>query len=106
MPKEYIHSENHGRLVPFLIDGSDAAEGRTEMREMDHDSIKLSWDKEHGQVILAVLDFEKDPDGLGPLSSDDKDRPPVKHISLDRQGVNRLIRFLRRARDDAFGRDE
>lgn len=28
------------------------------------------------------------------------------HADLDRAGVNRLIRTLRRARDQAFGRDE
>lgn len=95
MPKEYIRSENHGRLVPFLLDGSDAAEQRTEMREMDRDSIKLGWSRESSHVQLAVVDFEKDPDGF-----------EAKHISLDRDGCNYLIRFLRRARDTAFGKDE
>lgn len=28
------------------------------------------------------------------------------HVDLDRQRVNELIRILRRARDQAFGRDE
>ena len=27
-------------------------------------------------------------------------------VSLDRRGINDLIRYLRRARDSAFGRDE
>ncbi len=28
------------------------------------------------------------------------------HVTLDRHGINRLIRTLRRARDAAFGKDE
>jgi len=28
------------------------------------------------------------------------------YVTLDRQGINHLIRHLRRARDQAFGRDE
>jgi hypothetical protein len=28
------------------------------------------------------------------------------YVTLDRSGINRLIRNLRRARDQAFGRDE
>ncbi len=28
------------------------------------------------------------------------------HVTLDREGINRLIRSLRRARDAAYGRDE
>lgn len=28
------------------------------------------------------------------------------YVDLDRQGINRLIKHLRRARDQAFGRDE
>jgi hypothetical protein len=28
------------------------------------------------------------------------------YVQLDRLGINRLIRILRQARDDAFGRDE
>jgi hypothetical protein len=28
------------------------------------------------------------------------------HVHLDRRGINDLIRHLRRARDQAFGRDE
>lgn len=105
MPKEYIHSMDHGRSVPVLIDGSEVEDGKplpVTMHKMDDDAIKLAWDKTYGGVSLTIVDTEKDPDGLGSII----DEPDVRTINLDRTGVNRLIRFLRRARDDAFGRDE
>lgn len=109
MPKEYINSRDHGRQVPILesadhYDGGDAPEGppRATMHRMDDDAIKLSWGKDYSNVSLTVVDRDKDPDGLGSVV----DQPDVKTINLDRDGLNRLIRFLRRARDDAYGKDE
>lgn len=44
------------------------------------------------------------------LPGDNPGDPPQKfegwHVTLDREGINRLIRSLRRARDAAYGRDE
>jgi hypothetical protein len=94
MPKEYIHSMDHGRSVPIVTDGSFEPEAIV-LRKMDDDAIKLGWTKEGCHVGLAIVDTEKDIDGFD-----------AQHINLDRAGINRLIRFLRRARDDAFGKDE
>lgn len=91
MPKEYIDSMDHGRYVHF--DGEDRGKPPTHL--MDNHSIKVGWSKEGMHVGLAIVDTEKDVDGFD-----------AQHINLDRQGLNRLIRFLRRARDDAFGKDE
>lgn len=38
---------------------------------------------------------------LGPEDS----RSDARYVSLDRDGINRLIRALRKARDQAFGTD-
>lgn len=90
MPKEYIYSMDHGKKA--LLDGSDQ---EPEWRVLDEDAIKLGWSKEGEHVGMAVVDMAKDPDGFD-----------AQYINLDRAGINRLIKFLRRARDDAFGRDE
>jgi hypothetical protein len=90
MPKEWIHSMDHGRSVPIVGDGEEVT-----LHKMDDDAIKLGWTKEGMHVGLAIVDTEKDPEGF-----------ESRHINLDRAGINRLIRFLRRARDDAYGRDE
>lgn len=85
MPKEYIHSMDHGRKV--LVDAG---------HEMtcDWDAIKVGWAKDRPGVDLAVVDMDKDPDGF-----------EAQYINLDRQGLNRLITTLRRARDGSFGKD-
>jgi hypothetical protein len=81
MPKEYVIDSNGF--------GDEASRGlRAEVR----------WSREAEYVQMATV----------------ADEPPVKsglsaegwHVSLDRRGINDLIRYLRRARDQAFGRDE
>lgn len=90
MPKEYINDENYDRSVP--VDGSSDP---AERHHLGFTSVKLSWSKEGCYVQMAVVDRDKDPDGMEAL-----------HVSLDRDGLNRLVRFARRARDDSFGKDE
>jgi hypothetical protein len=59
---------------------------------------EVRWSREAEYVQLATV----------------ADEPPVRsglggegwHVSLDRRGINEVIRYLRRARDQAFGRDE
>lgn len=69
---------------------------------------RVGWNKETGTVDIATVD----PGGkLGALQSDGTVEPidaviPGWFVELDRKGVNDLIRALRKARDDAFGRDE
>lgn len=88
MPKEYIDSMDFDiRVVP---------EGGSEPVLIDRNSIKVSWSKEGYHLGLCVIgDREEDPDGM-----------KAQYINLDRAGVNRLIRFLRQGRNDAFGKDE
>lgn len=57
----------------------------------DPSQVQIGWGKEAEYVQLATNDGE---DHKG------------KFVRLDRRGCNTLIRKLRRARDDAFGRDE
>lgn len=94
MPKEWIYSMDHGRSVPIVTDG-DTENEKIELRKLDDDAIKLGWTKEGMHVGLAIVDVAKDPEGF-----------EARHINLNRDGINRLIRFLRRARDDAYGKDE
>lgn len=85
MPKEYIYSMDHGKRVVFE-DGTATL--------IDEDGIKVGWSKDHQGIDLAIVDMAKDIDGF-----------EAKHINLDRDGANRLIRTIRKARDQAFGAD-
>lgn len=100
MPKESIFSD-HG---PFTIQG-DGAEIQAKYLEpgqrhpIYERAVMVGWSKagtnsEGAVTVGAVL--------LNP--SDDSLSEGV-HLSLDRSGINRLIRALRRARDQAFGAD-
>lgn len=44
--------------------------------------------------------------GVAKVRTADNFEVDAHYLDLDRAGVNRLIRSLRKARDDAFGRDE
>lgn len=62
---------------------------------------ELSWGRDRGEVQLATL--------LVSPSTHTRFTEEVEggwFINLDRQGINKLIRDLRRARDQAFGKDE
>jgi hypothetical protein len=66
--------------------------------------VDVRWQREAGYVQIVT----KAEDPFGGRVSDD---PGVHYtdgmyIDLDRQAINQLIRNLRRARDQAFGRDE
>ena len=62
---------------------------------------ELSWGRDSGEVQLATL--------LVAPSTHTRFTEKVEggwFLNLDRQGINKLIRDLRRARDQAFGKDE
>lgn len=67
--------------------------------------VDVRWNRDGSYV--QIVSKETDAFG-GRLVGDD----PGTHytdgfyVDLDRQGINKLIRNLRRARDQAFGRDE
>jgi hypothetical protein len=59
---------------------------------------EVRWSREAEYVQLGtVADEAPKPQGLGGEGW---------QVSLDRRSINELIRHLRRARDQAFGRDE
>lgn len=57
--------------------------------------VEVSWQREHMDVQIGTVNpaFEQFSEQRGWFAH------------LDREGVNRLIRTLRRARDQAFGAD-
>lgn len=86
MPKEYINDMFFGVDDDGVATGSDSR-------------VRVSWSKEADYVQVATTapddwTLRPTPEGNGWF------------VNLDRSGINRLIRFLRRARDDAYGRDE
>lgn len=85
MPKELIHSD------PALWNDDDENRGYLELR----------WSRETDSVQVASVVLRK------------SDHSPVTrevqggwYIDLNRRSINQLIRNLRRARDQAFGKDE
>ena len=68
-------------------DGSDATQGL----------VQLGWSPEVGHV--QIVTFARDP-----VSFDEKWKGYF--VDLTRRDINQLIRYLRRARDQSFGRDE
>lgn len=94
MPKEYVESAYYGQFATETD-----KKGRSINTPLDPCRVRVGWTKDHGHVELATVAedgrvLEPGPDANGWF------------IQLDRHGVNRLIRVLRRARDDAAGRDE
>ena len=86
MPKEFIYDQD-------LADYDDIS---------DTYQVRVGWSKETGAVQIATLSDLKVPverakgvvDGNG------------FYVNLNRQGINDLIRVLRKARDQAYGKDE
>jgi hypothetical protein len=94
MPKELVMS---GREFAMLGDGEIAVE-----------DIK----PESGAVILrrgAVVRWTRDTDlvelGVSKVATSNHEESGQHYMTLDRTAVNRLIRSLRKARDQAFGAD-
>lgn len=81
MPKEYISSEPQER-----------------------GSITVSWGKDHCHVQVSVAGPIGWRDDI--VSDVDPDNALDWHFTPDRNEINRLIAVLRKARDQAFGRDE
>jgi hypothetical protein len=69
--------------------------------------VHVGWGREQVQVGVETHGGESLVEKLGE-GGKDTDAAQFRGVwgTLDRQGVNLLIRTLRRARDQAFGRDE
>jgi hypothetical protein len=92
MPKTTIHSRYHGQTVKDVNTG---AEVRTETTHLH-----VGWTKGREHVEVAVLN----PDAPS-LDGRTGDAAEGWFMQLDREGCNRAIRAIRKARDDAFGVD-
>lgn len=79
MPKEIIHDDRH---LPGTDNSTPLA-------------VDVNWVRD-GIVQIATIDLQREAysEGRG------------WHVDLDRTMVNKLIRILRRARDQAYGVDE
>ncbi len=86
MPKEYVAGIGVGGF-----DGVDLTP-----------AVRVGWSRETEYVQIATLTREHENDFTASAPS----WSGGYHIDLDRQGINALIRTLRRARDQAYGRDE
>ena len=102
MPRERIYGED----VPFTDDSS--------VRTL----IDLSWSRDAGHVQLGTIAVDASTgdslnivERFGSISvpAEEHECPSISgglYLQLNREAINRLIRQLRRARDQAFGRDE
>lgn len=67
--------------------------------------VDVRWNREGGYVQI-VTRAQRADGGRVADDSPDSHVTDGMYVDLDRAGINRVIRNLRRARDQAFGRDE
>lgn len=92
MPKEAVYGEQHQpegdnpqtNVVPI---------------------VEVRWGRE-GQYVQVVSKATDTHDGRAAGDSTETHYTDGYHVDLNRVGINDLIRHLRKARDQAFGRDE
>lgn len=110
MPKEMIY----GSHLPY----GEESPGRS--------VVEIRWDRESGYFQMATkcvhaqddsdylpprepIEAQVTPPGSDPIYTELQVAEAMHngfYVELDRGGINDLIRILRRARDQAFGRDE
>ena len=61
--------------------------------------VELSWQRDLEYVQIAT--FARHPESKETIGRDD-----AQFVTLERHGINKMIRVLRKARDQAFGKDE
>lgn len=86
MPKEYIRNSQIGVNTHT-----------GEEVDLNPHQVEVGWSKEAGHVQIATTD---------PKCEDTFSKEAGLYFELDRRSINDLIRLLRKARDQAFGRDE
>lgn len=62
----------------------------TAVENQPSDYVEVAWHRQYPGVDVTMLPYNQ---------------PPVS-IDLDRSGINRLIKVLRKAREQTFGADE
>lgn len=87
MPKEYVDSS----FGPVFDETGAPVDTGPSFR------VKVGWSRECGDVQIATVN---------PETEEGFDGAAGYYVDLDRRAINDLIRILRRARDQAFGRDE
>lgn len=106
MPKEITYGDQHEYVL--MDDGSEATPGwggsedprdgeARRNRPVLRRAAIVGWSRERGHVELGV-------DALD-VSTQSSSHVTGMFTTFDREGLNRLIRTLRKARDSAFGSD-
>lgn len=97
MPKEIINSRYEGRTHRVLDkDGNWVLDDPS--RVVPDPYLHVGWTRDASHVEVAALAGGDYDEGGG-------QRRPGLYVQLDRDGINRLIRTLRKARDAAYGTD-
>jgi hypothetical protein len=101
MPKEYINNRYYGQSGRSHENCDTKGEPHcppdcagSSLVALDDSAVKVGWSKDLEHVEIAVIHHR---DGAG-----DGD-PNCWHSQFDRDGINTLIRTLRKARDAAYG---
>lgn len=96
------------RIYGAPIQGGELPSGEPTFKG-DPTSLRIGWGAESGHVEIAVLNEES------PFRWSQVDGATIEdtdhvfdgwYMQLDRRQINQLIRHLRRARDNALGKDE
>lgn len=90
MPKEVVYGRQHN--------GADEKNPRVPI-------IEVRWSREAGYIQVVSKAVEPS-EGRYAGDSPESHVTDGYHVDIERDQVNDLIRHLRRARDQAFGRDE
>lgn len=105
MPKEYINNRYYGESVRTHEGCDKKGEPHcppdcpgSALVALDDSAIKVGWTKDCAHVEIAIVKNRDRATGEAPDSD-------AWHSQMDRAGLNRLIRTLRKARDAAFGAD-
>ena len=105
MPKEITYSDQHEYIL--MDDGSEAAcdwvgndppaDEARRTRPVLRRGLAVGWSREHGHVEIGLNAFD--------VSTQHGSHGTGMYATFDRAGLNRVIRSLRKARDQAFGSD-
>lgn len=95
MPKEIIRDMHNGRSFDVIGPNNEMLKSDPEYRYL-----KLGWDRQGG--VSLVIWQSTDLSTPEPHENPDFDGP---WLHLDRGEINRLIEALRKARDQAYGKD-
>lgn len=105
MPKEITYSDQRDYVL--MDDGNEATPGwgGPDPRDGDarrnypvlHRGLSIGWSREQGHVEIGMNAFD--------VSTKQGSHGTGMYATFDRAGLNKIIRTLRRARDQAYGAD-